>query len=241
MAAVTKIEGLGGDGDTATSDLGPVMHEVVYNRLREALIAGRLPPGRALSVRGLAAEFDVSAMPAREAIRRLAALGALEFTDTRRVMIAKMTGEKLGEIKDARLALEPILAERAAIAMSEQARAKRQLLTQLERIDSDLDGAIRGGDADDYSKFNSEFHFSLYKAANASVLLGMVEGLWMRFGPFMRVVIGRLGTSCLMDDHHKKIVHALEENDIPALKAAVHNDILQGMDNIRVADFSAAP
>ena len=95
MAAVTKIEGLGGDGDTATSDLGPVMHEVVYNRLREALIAGRLPPGRALSVRGLAAEFDVSAMPAREAIRRLAALGALEFTDTRRVMIAKMTGEKL--------------------------------------------------------------------------------------------------------------------------------------------------
>ena len=51
------------------------VHETVYAQLREALIAGHLEPGRSLSVRSLAAEFGVSAMPAREAIRQLAAQG----------------------------------------------------------------------------------------------------------------------------------------------------------------------
>ena len=48
----------------------PVVHEEVYARLRRAIIDGQLEPGRALSVRTLAAQFSVSAMPAREAIRR---------------------------------------------------------------------------------------------------------------------------------------------------------------------------
>ena len=61
------------------SNAGSAMHEQVFSRLREALITGQLAPGRALSVRRLASEFDVSAMPAREAIRRLVAVGALQY------------------------------------------------------------------------------------------------------------------------------------------------------------------
>ena len=128
------------------SNAGSAMHEQVFSRLREALITGQLAPGRALSVRRLASEFDVSAMPAREAIRRLVAVGALEYTDTRRVMIARMSEEKLEEIKQARLALEPILASFALCAVEGQPKEKKKLIKQLESLDNELDLAIRRGD-----------------------------------------------------------------------------------------------
>ncbi|MEM8935168.1 MAG: GntR family transcriptional regulator [Pseudomonadota bacterium] len=243
MAAVTKIDaGLTASGSNQKKqapELGAVMHEHVYNRLRDALITGRLTPGRALSVRGIAAEFDVSAMPAREAIRQLAAVGALEFTDTRRVSIAKMTAEKLEEIKTARLLLEPILAERSLISVAGKQREKRRLLRSLEKHDAALDAAIRRGDVSQYTQYNSAFHFELYRASGSAVLIDLVESLWLRFGPFMRVVIGRLGTSCLIDDRHKDIMEAIEAEDAKALKKAVRDDLLHGMNNIDVAEIEA--
>ncbi|MEM7739337.1 MAG: GntR family transcriptional regulator [Pseudomonadota bacterium] len=243
MAALEKIyerkPPKAGGSDESASDSNIAMHEQVYERLREALIAGHLSPGRVLSVRGIAAEFDVSAMPAREAIRRLAARGALEFTGTRRVSIARMTEEKLGEIKEARLWLEPTLAERTLLRLQGKARERKRLIRELEKIDASLDAAIHRGDANQYSQFNSEFHFALYRASEANVLLDLVESLWMRVGPFMRVVIGRLGTSCLTDDHHKEVVQAIEDDDPAALREAVRQDILHGMDNIAASDFTA--
>lgn len=224
-----------GGVESATSP-GSAMHEQVFSKLREALINGQLAPGRALSVRRLASEFDVSAMPAREAIRRLVAVGALEHTDTRRVMIATMTDEKLEEIKQARLALEPILASFALSAVEGRPREKKKLIKQLEAVDSELDLAIRRGDVMAYSKLNSDFHFALYRSAQANVLLNLVESLWLQFGPFMRVVIGRLGTSCLVDDKHKDIIDALSENDVEKLKNAVKEDILHGMHTISLDD-----
>ncbi len=215
-----------------STEQGGAMHEKVYATLKSALIAGQLAPGRAVSVRRLAAEFSVSAMPAREAIRRLVAVGALELTATRRVMIAQMTPEKMEEIKQARLALEPILSEFTLSAIAQKPRARNRLVKTLEDIDVNLDEAIHRGDVLAYAKLNSDFHFALYRQAGAHVLLSLVESLWLQFGPFMRVVIGRLGTSCLVDDQHKEIIEAVETLDAAKLKEAVRADILHGMHTI---------
>ena len=51
----------------------------VYNGLRDYLMAGQLQPGQKLTLRDLAAALNVSPMPVRESVRRLAAEGALEI------------------------------------------------------------------------------------------------------------------------------------------------------------------
>lgn len=209
----------------------PVIHEEVYERLRRAIIAGQLEPGKSLSVRGLAAEFGVSAMPAREAIRRLAALGALEMTETRRVSVAQMTPEKFDELAIARTALEPALAGLAARKLANEPKARDALVAKLKVIDASLDEAIAQGDIAAYGKRNSEFHFALYAAAQAPVLLGLVESLWLQIGPFMRIVIGRLGTTSLVDQH-KEAISALASGDAEKLEEAMRTDILQGMSSI---------
>ena len=206
------------------------VHETVYEKLRQAIMSGKLEPGRSLSVRSLAEEFGVSTMPAREAIRQLAALGALEFTPTRRVTVAHMSPEKLRELTDARLALEPALAARALAAT---AGAERDaLIASLAGIDDALDRAIERGDSANYARLNREFHFVLYEAAASPVYLGLVESLWLQTGPFMRVVIGRLGTAVLEDDQHKEAMDALRAGDAEKLEAAMRDDIRQGMTNI---------
>lgn len=202
-------------------------------------MAGELAPGRAISVRRLAAEFDVSAMPAREAIRRLVAVGALELTATRRVMVSQMTKSKLSELKASRLALEPLLAKRALARLSTLARERNRLVRRLQESDDQLDGAIRKGDVLGYSRFNRQFHFQLYAASEATVMLGLVESLWLQIGPFMRQVVGRLGTSCLVDDKHKDIIKAVKNSDSNALANAVAADVEQGMNTIDVEGFES--
>ena len=243
MASVSNIIGENQKPGNGTRDgnrePGAVMHEHVYEKLREALISGQLEPGRTVSVRRLAAEFGVSAMPAREAIRRLVAMGALELTDTRRVTIAKMSDRKFEEIKLARLKLEPLLAQFSLASVDGRIRDKKRLIKELKDHDALLDEAIRQGGVTAYTRHNSDFHFALYKASGSKVLLGLVESLWLQFGPFMRIVIGRLGTSCLVDDRHKEIIEAIEIGDSDKLEAAVRADILHGMDNISPTDFKS--
>ena len=220
---------------TAALERPRIVHEEVYERLRHAIIAGQLEPGRSLSVRSLAAAFGVSTMPAREAIKQLAALGALEFTPTRRVSVSRMTREKLAELSDVRLVLEPALAVRALAATEGKTSAREKLALKLLAIDEKLDAAIERGDSAEYAMHNSDFHFTLYKAAQSPVYLGLVESLWLQVGPFMRVVIGRLGTSTLVDQH-QEAVRAFRAGDAAKLEIAIRDDIKEGMSNISRAE-----
>ncbi|MCB2113280.1 MAG: GntR family transcriptional regulator [Parvularculaceae bacterium] len=218
---------LGNRGKSAVRR-APVIHEEVYARLRRAIIDGQLEPGRALSVRSLAAQFSVSAMPAREAIRRLVALGALEMTATRRIMIARMTPAKVDELTEARTLLEPRLAVRALKRTQGRARARKTLISRMTAIDKRLDSAIASGDVGSYSKLNSEFHFTLYEAADAPILLNAVESLWLQTGPFMRTVMSNLGVPDFVDMHNDAIA-ALKSGDAEELENAVRLDIIEGM------------
>jgi len=214
----------------------PVVHEEVYERLRRAIIDGQLEPGRSLSVRTLGAQFSVSAMPAREAIRRLVALGALEVTPTRRITVSRMSSSKIEELTEARIPLETRLAVRALAATAKKPKSRATLIEKLTKIDTRLDAAIAAGDVAGYSKANSEFHFTLYKAAAAPVLLGVVEGLWLQIGPFMRVVVTQLGTSDLADQH-KEAIDAFAAGDAEKLEIAIRRDILEGMNKISEASL----
>jgi DNA-binding GntR family transcriptional regulator len=59
----------------------------------------------------------------------------------------------------------------------------------------------------------------------------IVERLWLRFGPSLRVVCGRFGTENL-PDMHKDILAALCEGDGDKAAAAMEADVIQGMEQI---------
>lgn len=67
------------------TDSGLAQHDRVYRSLRSQIMCGEIAPGQALTLRGLAKSFGVSMTPAREAIRRLVAEGALSLSASGRV------------------------------------------------------------------------------------------------------------------------------------------------------------
>ncbi len=202
-----------------------ITYETVYQSLYDSIITGRFEPGKALTIRGLAEQLGVSPMPVRESIRRLVALGALEMQNTRRVTVAEMTEGRYREIVTARTLLEPEISARAI------ANCTPALIEKLKSIDDEIEAALERGDADAYSLKNWQFHFTLYRAADCPIMLRLIESIWLQFGPFMRIVVGRLGTS-YMDDQHVIAIEALQKGDEQALREAIRLDIHDGMDRI---------
>ncbi len=198
------------------------LSEQVYQELRRRLLTGRITPGTTLSSRGLAQELAVSPMPVREAVGRLVAERALEVHSKRHISVPAMTRHRFQDLLRCRLLLEP---EAARLALPEIDRARQRLLAD---IDDRIGGALVSGDAQAYMQGNFDFHFTLYAARDQATLLQLIETLWLQFGPFMRVVYGRVGTSSLIDRHEQALA-AIAANDADALALAIHSDIAEGM------------
>jgi len=210
------------------------MHERVYRELRSRLIGGRVVPGRAVTLRGLAGELGVSPMPVREAVSRLVAERALVMTPNRRISVPEMTKERFEELVTARERLEPEAARRAIGFL------KRADVTALRKIDDDLEGHLHAGDVEGYVAANHAFHFTIYRGSGSEVLVPLIESLWLQFGPFMRLVYGRVGTTWLVD-YHEQAMQAILDKDADALAEAIRSDILDGMQHIGSSVFETDP
>jgi DNA-binding GntR family transcriptional regulator len=203
-------------------------HEVTYARLRDQILFGHLKPGAAVTIQGLVAELGAGMTPVREAIRRLTAEGALEPQGNRRVAVPAMTEATLRQVAFARLTIEPKLAELAA------AHLTPALVEKLQGIDNAVDRAIRAGDVPGYLQSNHAFHFCLYEASGAPILVDVAQSMWLRFGPSLRVVCARFGSDAL-PDRHLEALAAMRGGDARALRDAMERDIAQGVDQVRLA------
>ncbi len=198
------------------------IHEWVYQALCNSILAGEFVPGVSVTLRGIAANLDVSPMPVREAIRRLVAEGALEVLSNRRVRVARINQQRFDELFTARIALEPQL---AALAMP---NITKRDIRWLGKLDADLNRSLVSGEVDTYIDCNRRFHFGIYEKADSPVLLPLVKSLWLQFAPFTRIVFGRVGTDYLQD-YHADAILALKQNDAQAFKQAIEQDIREGM------------
>jgi DNA-binding GntR family transcriptional regulator len=201
-------------------------HELTYARLRDMVLFGRLEPGQPVTIQGLCADLDAGMTPVREAIRRLTAEAALTPQGNRRVSVPTLSRADVDQLAFARLAIEPHLVERAA------ARATPALILRLTALDAQVDRAIATGQVSDYLQSNHAFHFALYEASDAPVLVDMVRALWLRFGPSLRVVCARYGAGVLLD-RHKEALAAMRAGDGAGLVRAMRDDICDGIEGVR--------
>jgi DNA-binding GntR family transcriptional regulator len=203
-------------------------HELTYVRLRDMVLFGVLAPGQPVTIQGLITDLGAGMTPVREAIRRLTAEGALEPQGNRRVTVPRLQPDVLDQLAFARLTIEPRLAELAAKALTPA------LIARLASLDERVNAAIRAGDVSGYLTANHAFHFALYEASGASVLIDMARTLWLRFGPSLRVVATLAGASGLPDQHAEALA-AMRAGDGKRLAQALHDDIAQGVEEVRAA------
>jgi len=102
--------------------------------IREAIIRGQLEPGQRLGEERLAAQFGVSRIPLREALRVLAGEGFVRSEHYGGTFVATLDTEAAHDLLDVRAVLEPLAAAQAAV---------RRTPEQLETFHRLLDGAVQ--------------------------------------------------------------------------------------------------
>lgn len=207
---------------TRPGDSALAAHDRLYRSLRTQIMHGELEPGVALTLRGLARQYGVSMTPAREALRRLVAEGALILSPSGRVTTPELGNDRIEELAALRALIEPELASRAL------PRAHFALIERLQAMQSTIAETIVKGDASGYIRTNLEFHRSLYLRAQAPAMLAMAETVWLQLGPTMAQLYGKLRRT-EAPHNHRLIIAALKAGDEPGLRLAVRADVTQGL------------
>jgi DNA-binding GntR family transcriptional regulator len=137
--------------------------ELVYRRLREAIITGRLGPGEVASQVLLARNLGVSRTPLREAMRLLQREGLVTIQPNRRVRIARFSFDDAEELYLMRIALEAVAIRITIPALGSEDFAELEgLLAQMEHY-------MRAHDLDRMELPHRQFHEKFVEAAGARV------------------------------------------------------------------------
>jgi DNA-binding GntR family transcriptional regulator len=204
---------------------GETVQQWAFRRLRRTVMSGRFPPGRAVTIRGLAEALGTSPTPVREALRRLVAERALVLLDNRRVRVPEMTAQRFEDLVAVRTLLETEAAARALPF------ADAAFLDRLARLNRASDDAVAAGDLEAIIETNLAFHAALYGAPADNVLLPLIESVWLQIGPFMRMALADLHRSYPVD-RHAEALEALAAGDEKALRRAIEADIRDGIGHL---------
>ena len=153
--------------------------DVVFERLHDAIIDGRLKAGQWLRQETLAQELGVSQMPVREALKRLVAEGLAVRIPYKGVKVVEFSSEDIVDICTVRLVLEGLAVRLATpLITDEELKRLKENLREQEGYTSQDQIARR-------RQLNTEFHLSICQASGRRYLVRLLEMLWRWFPSVM--------------------------------------------------------
>ena len=205
------------------------MHHKVYRALRDALIYGRFAPGEVLTISELADSLDTSTMPVRDALARLISEQALEEMPNRSVRVPLLDRQRLADLKHARS-----LVENEALALAAKRLTSSDYKALYSTISAYAEAMARRGltPIEGELEANRAFHFTLYQASGSSVMMPIIESLWLQSGPVLRTAVSGFDPSSGVEapHYHQEILVALEAGNLKAAHAALDHDISRAFD-----------
>jgi DNA-binding GntR family transcriptional regulator len=191
-------------GEVALSRM--VLSDQVKDRLLEAILDGRYPPGARIVETRVAREFGTSQAPVREALRDLEALGLVETAAFRGARVRHPSADELLEAFVVRTVLESLAARLAVERMTD---------ADVERLAGSLGEmrrAARAGDAHAEAMADALFHGRIVEVSGNA----MLKRVWQQLEPFSRTYMTLVAPGAdrhLIADMHQPILDALRGRD----------------------------
>ena len=203
------------------------LQDQAYQQLRAAVMRGVFKPGTPITIRGAADALGVSPMPVRAALQRLETEGAVvAFGSKRTLRIPALTATQYRELRDIRIVLEGLAAERAAESISPEEVA------EVESNCAAMQASAEAGDVEGYVRANWVFHLSIYRASRMEALIGLIEGLWLRVGPYVGLMMPDRESLVASMPEHWRIVEALKRGNGAAARREIAEDITHSALNL---------
>ncbi len=190
-----------------------VLSDQVKDRLLQAILDGRFPPGSRIVETRAAREFGTSQAPVREALRDLEAVGVVEITPFHGARVRHPSTDELLEAFVVRSELETLAARLAVPRLGEA--DLRDLRADLAHMHA----AVASHDLHAEAEADAHFHERLMRISGNATL----QQVWRRLEPFSRTYITLTAATHghRVADLHGPVLDALAERDAPAAVAAL--------------------
>ena len=183
----------------------PSTPDLIAAVLREAIVSGALAGGEQLRQGEVAAEFGVSIIPVREAMRQLLAEGFVVLQRNRGAVVAEISVEEIVELFDLRRMLETRLLELAVPRLSNAdlgLAASHQGMLDAEQ------------DTNKWGHWNWLFHETLYRPAGRPRTLAIVANVNQHVDRLLRVQMSLVDGKRKSRREHGAILAACERRQV---------------------------
>ena len=199
---------------------GTSMHDGVAARLRDLVFERELAPDSFIDELALAAQWQISRTPLREAIKVLAAEGLVELVPRRGARVVALTDADAEQLFPVMAMLEGRCAHEATL------RANADDLAQLQLLHDQLERHATAQDVDGYYRVNHLFH-SMVQALAANRWLDRATGDLRRFMRLWRgrqlKLPGRIEASI---HEHRVLLAAIQGGDALRAEQAMHDHLM---------------
>lgn len=197
--------------------------DTLIEQLKQDIFSGLLKPGDQLEEADLAARFNVSRTPIREAIRSLVDCGLLETRPRKGAMVRILTAKELNDLFEVAAELEGMACRLACDLLT---------LSDKKDIEEGLDLCRAAAEAEDipaYAQANLAFHAAIHKASGNQWLVDQLDQIQARINVYRLMpydVVGRLEKSLT---EHREISDAIfSKNGVSANTLMRDHMMLQG-------------
>lgn len=200
--------------------LRPQLAEDVARFVRRRIFDGSYAAGEYVRLDQLAAELGISVTPVREALLELKGEGLLAQQPRRGFVVLPVTGRDLTDVSNVQAYIGGELAARAAANISEEQ------LRDVEKIQTELEAAYAGDDDETVVRLNHEFHRAINVAADSPKLAQLMSQI-TRYAP-ESVFPTISGWPEQSNQHHRRVLAALEQRDEKLARAAMSEHLAAG-------------
>lgn len=209
-------------------DLALSVPEQIATRVGDRILSGALAPGEHLAEQELAAEFEVTRGPVREAIRLLEREGLVTFWPRRGAVVTELSVTELQDIYEIRAALVDLVASKCATM--DPSGLVPAMRAGLERLES-LVEAPGGGDA--YA--DTVYRLLLIKArfCGNRRLQTLLTTLSLQTLRYFRIGLASAERRRRSIAFWRRSVTALERGDVEGMRAVMHEAMADGSRDIQ--------
>ena len=147
------------------------LRDVVFNKLRQAILRGELKPGERLMEIQLANKLGVSRTPIREALRKLELEGLVNMVPRKGAEVADITEKSLRDVLEVRKALEELSVQLACEKITEEE------IEELKRVAERFKDTLDDQDVTKIAEADVAFHDVIYTATDNQKLILLLNNL----------------------------------------------------------------
>ncbi len=201
------------------------LSEKIETQLKQEIISGDLSPGQRLTIDDIASRLQVSAMPVRDAVRRLDGLGFLKVEPRRGVYVEDFDQTRFKHTMEVRIALECLAVEFAAARIPDQ-----EIQRAMDQYRNGHQHFVQTGDLSMLAECDNLLHDLIISYAENPLLVNIIRQLqdliiWAHH------IVAKVRPDALVDalPEHLEILDCLLKRDVSATQSALRSHLLGTM------------